>query len=48
MMVLDRNDDGGLGVSQPANYSQKLSRAEATSWRDFGRATDPWSDRSAR
>jgi hypothetical protein len=27
--VLDRNYDGGLGLAQPANGSQKLSQAEA-------------------
>jgi len=29
MIVRDRNYDGGLGLAQPANHSQKLSHAEA-------------------
>ena len=29
MIVVDRNYDGGLGLAQPANNSQLLSRAEA-------------------
>lgn len=41
MMVLDRNYDGGLGLSQPANNSQMLSRSEATSWRDLAEQLTP-------
>ena len=29
MIMRDRNYDGGLGLAQPANNSQKLSQAEA-------------------
>ena len=41
MLVLDRNYDRCVGLSQSAKNGQILSRAEATRWRDLAEELTP-------